>query len=235
MREETEFVPQHLGLIPDGNRRWAKLHSFGIFAGYRKGVKNFVDFAKWSQDLGIKTLTVWALSTENLKNRSEQELSVLFKLYMTAATDKKLLEGLKKNKVHINVIGDLRSLPKKLKDALEELEKQTRVYEAFTVNLLINYGGREDFIHSMKELQKDKLSGSQINEDTVQQHLRTASLPDLDLVVRTSGEMRLSGFLPWQSAYSELYFTEKYWPDFNKKDFYKAVDTFSRRKRRFGR
>lgn len=228
------FVPEHLGLIPDGNRRWSKLHSQGIITGYWTGIKKFIEFAKWSKTAGVKTVTVWALSTENLTNRSKAELKVLLGLYIKAAADKKLVKELQKYNVKLKVVGDLSVLPKKLLLSLRSVEKQTKMCTAMTINLLINYGGRDDFIHSMQQIQKSGKMGK-INEETVRENLRTSALPDLDLIVRTSGEMRLSGFMPWQAVYSELYFTDKYWPDFDKRDFDKALSTFSKRQRRFGK
>ncbi len=230
--KETEIVPQHLALIPDGNRRWAKKNSLNLFMGYKKGIQKFLEFGDWSKDAGVKMLTVWALSTENLTNRSSHELNVLFHLYAKAARDKAFLERLDDTKTRIKFIGDMSALPAKLRRALKEVEAHTKNYKNFTINMLINYGGREDILHAVRKLAS---KGKRINDELVAKCLRTAGLPDVDLVVRTSGEMRLSGLLPWQAAYSELYFAEKYWPEFEKKDFDKAISSFSRRQRRYGK
>ncbi len=224
-------IPSHVAIIPDGNRRWARLNKIPLFLGYSKGIKKFVDFAMWSKEFGVKTLTVWGLSSDNMKKRSSLERRVLFELYTKAAKDKKLIKMLADNKVRLNIIGDIGELPKRLRNALADIEERTSKYTDLTINLLINYGGREDIIHSMKLLQKEH---GKIGEEDVRKNLLTSSVPDVDLIVRTSGEMRLSGLLPWQTAYSELYFAKKYWPEFEKQDFKRAIALFSKRHRRFG-
>lgn len=235
--KRLSYVPEHLALIPDGNRRWSSSHRLEIFNGYQKGVKKFIDFSIWAKEFGVKTLTVWALSTENIKNRSKAEISVLYRLYVNAARDPKILEKLRSNRARIRVIGNPNLLPKKVKEALQSLERKTMAYKDFTINLLIGYGGRDDMLHAFRKVYNHALQGkiSSITESVVMENMRTASLPDVDFIIRTSGEMRLSGFLPWQSDYSELYFAKKYWPDFDKSDLEKALKVFSSRQRRFGR
>ncbi len=226
-------APEHLALIPDGNRRWAKKHGLRLQTVYLKGINKFIDFSKWSKEFGIKTITVWALSTENLSNRTALELKVLFYLYTKAAKDKKILQMLKDNGARLRVVGDLSTLPNKLKDALYTLERETARYQECTINMLINYGGKEDLMYSMAKL---KSAGAKnINDKMVRENLRTASLPDVDLVLRTSGEQRVSGLLPWQAAYSELYFAKKYWPDFSRADLRRAIVSYAKRQRRFGK
>jgi undecaprenyl diphosphate synthase len=235
--KKMSYVPEHLALIPDGNRRWSSSHRLEIFNGYQKGVKKFIDFSVWAKGFGVKTLTVWALSTENIKNRSKTEIGVLYKLYENAATDPAILQTLKTNQSRIKIIGNPQLLPKKVKNALQSLEKKTKTYKDFTINLLIGYGGRDDLVYAFKKVYNYALNGqiNKITENIVNESMRTATVPDVDLIIRTSGEMRLSGFLPWQSDYSELYFAKKYWPDFEKKDLEKALKVFSERQRRFGR
>jgi len=232
---EGLVAPLHLALIPDGNRRWAKGKGFGLFLGYKNGISKFYEFSKWSKAVGVRTLTVWALSTENLTNRSATELKVLFGLYIRAARDRKLLEDLKRNGTRIKIVGNIGGLPRKLREALYEVERKTQDYGDMTINLLVNYGGKDDLVYSARQLVKEARKGAAVDEKLVEKHLRTAALPDVDLVVRTSGEMRLSGLLPWQAAYSELYFSDKYWPEFGKRDFDKAMRVFSSRQRRFGK
>lgn len=230
--------PEHVALIPDGNRRWAKKNGFNILSSYRRGIDRFQDFMHWSKEFGVKTVTVWALSTENFTNRTTAELKVLFYLYTKAAKDKKLIELLKKEGAHVRIIGNVGVLPKKLRDALHSLEHQTMQYKDLTLNILINYGGRDDLTYALNQIKKESARRNRpiaITEKAVREHLRTANVPDVDLVVRTSGEMRLSGLLPWQSAYSELYFADKFWPDFEKRDYKKAIETYSRRTRRYGK
>jgi undecaprenyl diphosphate synthase len=234
--EKDLIVPKHLALIPDGNRRWAKTHGLEIFRGHSSGIKKFVEFARWSKDRGIKMITVWGLSTENLSNRPTIELKALFNLYIKAARDESLRKMLYENGIKLRIIGNLSVLPAKLRDALMDIERKTRGYGDYTINLLINYGGRDDLVYSARQIAKEsKKRGVLIDEKFVERNLRTAMLPDVDMIIRTSGEQRLSGLLPWQAAYSELYFSDRYWPDFRKKDFDKAIKTFSSRQRRFGK
>lgn len=230
-------VPAHVALIPDGNRRWARLRGIPLIAGYKLGIDKFIEFARWSSEFGIKTITVWGLSADNVKKRTSLEMRVLFSLYTKAARDKKFIKMLNDNRIRFKVIGDMKDLPVKLKSALNHIENETRKYTDFTINLLINYGGREDLIYSVKEIRRDLERGSisKVGEDDVRSRLLTASVPDVDLIVRTSGEMRLSGLLPWQTTYSELYFARKYWPEFEKKDFERALRLYSGRQRRYGK
>ena len=230
-------VPAHLALIPDGNRRWSNLHRFALFRGYEAGVRKFVDFGIWAKGFGVQTLTVWALSTDNIRNRSGVEIGTLYSLYVKAARDPKILDILQKNHARIRVIGNLTGLPKRVKDAFRYLEGKTRMYKEFTINLLVGYGGRDDLIYALKRISAESAHNPRmrIDEKTLRENMRTSSVPDVDLIIRTSGEMRLSGFLPWQSDYSELYFSRKYWPDFEKTDLERALKVFSQRKRRFGK
>ena len=231
------LVPSHVALIPDGNRRWSKLHSFARFRGYDKGIKKFIDFSIWAKGFGVKTLTVWALSTENIKKRSRGELYALYNLYVRTANDPRMLEKLRSNGARVMVIGNLNLLPARVSKALRYIESKTKAYKDLTINLLIGYGGRDDLLYAFRNMPGSAAGGknASLDEDFVRQRIRTASLPDVDLIIRTSGEMRLSGFLPWQSDYSELYFAKKYWPDFGKKDLANALKAFAQRKRRFGK
>lgn len=236
-KKSLPYVPEHLALIPDGNRRWSSSHRLEIFNGYQKGVKKFIDFSVWAKSFGVKTLTVWALSTENIKNRSKTEIGVLYRLYEHAAKDPKLLETLRNNGARVNIIGNPKLLPKKVKSALQSLEAKTKTYKEFTINLLIGYGGKDDLLYAFQRVYNYAIKGkvNRITERIINESMRTSTLPQVDFIIRTSGEMRLSGLLPWQSDYSELYFAKKYWPDFEKKDLEKALRVFSERQRRFGR
>jgi undecaprenyl diphosphate synthase len=231
-------VPSHIALIPDGNRRWSSLHKLAIFNGYENGVKKFVDFSVWAKSFGVRTLTVWALSTENIRNRSKGELGVLYNLYVRTARDPEILEKLMRNGTRVNIIGNMRLLPANVSKALRYLESKTKEYGDITINLLIGYGGREDLMCAFRgacySADGRQSHGAQ-SGDAFKQRMMSASIPDVDLVIRTSGEMRLSGFLPWQTDYSELYFAKKYWPDFERRDLAKALDAFAQRQRRFGK
>lgn len=224
------IAPAHLGLIPDGNRRWSKSNRLALLSGYQNGVKKFVDFSIWAKGFGVKTLTVWALSTENIKRRSRIEIVTLYSLYIKAAKDPELLALLLKNNARIRVVGNLTMVPKKLREALSSLEAKTLQCKEFTINLLIGYGGRDDLLAAAKSA-----GAAAISEDNFKERMISSSLPDLDLIIRTSGEHRLSGFLPWQSSYSEIYFARKFWPDFQRSDLKRAICAFSARERRFGR
>ena len=232
-----ENVPRHLALIPDGNRRWSKSRGLKLLGGYTTGIKKFIDFSIWSKEFGIKTLSVWALSTENMHNRGKAELSMFYKLFTKEASDPKILGDLVSNRVRVKVIGNTAMLPAPLKRALKRVEAKTKKYTDLTINLLIGYGGRDDIIHAarMAAMHAIKTGSASVSERDVEDSLRTSSLTDADLIIRTSGEKRLSGFLPWQSTYSELYFAKKYWPDFSRKDLERALSDYSRRHRRFGR
>lgn len=237
INKRLAHVPTHLALIPDGNRRWSSSHKLQIFNGYEKGVTKFIDFSIWAKGFGVKTLTVWALSTENIKTRGKSELAVLYKLYVNAAKDPEILKTLKENNARIRIIGNSNLLPKRVTEALRSLEKKTKDYKEFTINLLIGYGGRDDLVYAFNRIRNYVLNGGsgKINESMIVNSMRTSSLPDVDFIIRTSGEMRLSGLLPWQSDYSELYFAKKYWPDFKKSDLERALKVFSERQRRFGK
>ncbi len=230
-------VPNHLALIPDGNRRWSNSHRFSVLKGYQMGFDKFINFGIWAKDFGVNTLTVWALSTENVKNRGKSEVSIIYGLLVHWAHDPKLLAKLKDNGARIKIMGNLSLLPKNVKSALLSLQRETNAYRDFTINVLVGYGGKDDLMYAFKSLYNDALHGKteRITPDLITQRMRTASIPEVDYIIRTSGEERLSGFLPWQSDYSELYFAKKYWPDFEKKDLEKALKVFSERQRRFGR
>ena len=230
-----EDAPLHIAIIPDGNRRWSREHRLGLVRGYSVGIQKIVDLCLWAKSQGVRTLSVWALSTENVHNRSRHELSLLYSLYTRAARDKALLKKLRDNQARIRVIGNMSMLPKRLREALRSLEMQTSMYKRLSINLLVGYGGRDDIIYAARSLAAQGIAGRRIDNRSLEASLRTAEVPDVDLIIRTSGERRLSGFLPWQSNYSELYFARKYWPDFGKEDLKRAIDTYNRRQRRFGR
>ena len=227
--------PEHIAIIPDGNRRWARRRGLKLLQGYSMGIDKVIDVGLWAKMLGVKTLSVWALSTENLTGRSKHEISLLSKLYTKAVYDKKILKMLSDNHARVNVIGNLSLLPEKLRKGLLLLQEKTSRYSDLSINLLIGYGGKDDLTFALKRLCASDISPKDLNSKTIGSMLMTANVPDVDLIIRTSGEKRLSGLLPWQSNYSELYFSRKYWPDFNRNDLKRAIDTYKRRERRFGR
>ncbi|MEM0094733.1 MAG: polyprenyl diphosphate synthase [Candidatus Micrarchaeaceae archaeon] len=231
-----EAIPESLGLIPDGNRRWARSHKISFLSGYRYGVKKFVDFSNWCVEYGIKNLSVWALSTENI-NRPKHELNALFNIYRAAAKDKNLIRDLHSNETKFKIVGDERLLPRDLLRLLKGIEAETASYSKRTLNLLIGYGGKSDILHAVNTAVAKARNGGlkAVTERIFSSYLFSAGIGNLDLIIRTSGEMRLSGFMPWQSGYAELYFSKKLWPDFSRRDLGMALREYSRRERRFGR
>lgn len=220
----------HLGIIMDGNRRWAADRNLPSFEGHQAGYKKIEEVLRWCKDAGIKILTVYAFSTENWR-RSKKEVDFLMKLFYLAFT--KDIKNLHKNNVCVRVIGRRKGLPEKLQKAIEASEKLTKNNTAGILNLAINYGGRPELIDAFKKIMKNP--PKEITEDVIAQNIYTAGLPDPDLIVRTSGEQRLSGFLTWQSAYSEFYFLKHHWPELSKKDFDDILKDFANRQRRFGK
>ncbi len=224
---QVRKIPSHIAVIPDGNRRWSRIHSLSILNGYQIGVDKVISFSIWAKMMGVQTLTFWALSTENAKSRSKAELSILYHLYKKFGTDPKVLALLIKNRARIRFVGNLKLIPAATRKALLALESKTKAYKDLTINLLIGYGGRDDLVYAA-----GRGAGS---EEEFSRKIRTASIPNVDLIIRTSGEHRLSGFLPWQTDYSEIYFSKKFWPDFQRRDLKRAVDSYTARERRFGK
>ncbi len=230
-----ENTPEVLALIPDGNRRWARSHSLSFLSGYRLGVEKFIDFADWCAGYGVRNISVWAFSTENF-NRPSPERDALFNIYRRVAKDRNIIAKLHKNETRFSIVGDRSLLPKDLVDALHGIEVETKGYKDKVINMLIAYGGRDDILHAAKMLVDDAIKAkvNTVTESLFRRYLVSSSIPDVDLVIRTSGEERTSGFMPWQSGYSELYFSKKLWPDFTKKDLESALVSYSERQRRFG-
>ncbi len=228
-------IPKALALIPDGNRRWARNNQMSFLKGYELGVSKFIDFSEWCNSYGVNNISVWAFSSENIK-RPKEELNALFRIYDKAAEDKDLISRLHENKIRFKVVGDTSLLPKTLVSKLRVIEKQTGVYGRKVINMLIGYGGKEDILYAAKKLAKKSIDKGRVvvNENAFRSELMSNAIPDIDFLIRTSGEERLSGFMPWQTSYSELYFSEKLWPDFMKADLSKALLAFDARQRRFG-
>lgn len=233
-------MPQHIGVILDGNRRWAKKKRLPPWVGHRYGASKTEEFLKWCLDLGIKTITLYAFSTENFA-RSKREVEEI--LSIAEREIEKAIESpeIHKNKVKVKLLGRKDLLPLSLRKRIEKLENVTRDYNRYYLNLALAYGGRAEIIDAVKSIAKDVKAGllepEEINEQEFERRLYTSHLPNPhpDLIIRTSGEIRLSGFLLWQSAYSELYFIDVYWPDFRKIDLLRAIRDYQKRERRFGR
>ena len=235
MKKEIKKIPEHVAIIMDGNGRWAKKRFLPRAMGHSAGANNVEPICKAAWDLGIKYLTVYAFSTENW-TRSDDEVSTLMKLL------KQYLEGCKekclKNNMRVRIIGDIRRLPKDLQDTIVSLEDYSKQFDGLQFQVALNYGGRDDIVRAVKDI-SDKVKAGEIktediNEDLISKSLDTRDIPDPDLLIRTSGELRISNFMLWQMAYTEMYFTDVYWPDFDKKELEKALDYYANRDRRFG-
>ncbi|HHF55618.1 MAG TPA: isoprenyl transferase [Thermoplasmatales archaeon] len=233
-------LPNHIAIIMDGNRRYAVQQGMPPYKGHELGKDKLKDVLKWCHELGIKILTVFAFSTDNFK-RPEEEVEHLMRLF---EQDLKRLaedEKVKENRVRIKVIGEIELLPENVREAAEEVMEKTKDFDNYFFNIAIGYGGREEIVEAMKRIAKDvkegKLRPEEISKEVISSYLYTSHLPipDPDLILRTSGEERISNFLLWQLAYSELYFADVYWPSFKKTDFLKAILSYQRRQRRYGK
>jgi len=231
--KKEEKVPYHLGLITDGNRRWARKRGLPPLAGHTAGRKNFRRILLHCEKRGIKVLTVYGFSTENWK-RSETEVKFLMKLFEEGLSDKGDIGKLHKEGVRIKIIGQRNRLPHSLQKVIEKIENLTKDNKKFHLNLAVSYGGQWDICNAVQKIIKDKIPTEKITKDLISDYLSTADLPPPDLIIRAGGERRLSNFLLWQSAYSELYFSEKLWPAFSKEDLDKALEEYAGRERRFG-
>ncbi len=228
----SEQSLQHLGIIMDGNRRWATERGMPKFLGHTEGAKNVKKIAKAVKERGIKFLTLYTLSTENLKERSPEELDHLFSL-ITQLID--YLDEFFKENARLRVIGDYTKIPEKPRKALEEIMEKTKEHKEFTLTLAINYGGRNEITRAVKKIIEQNIPAQEVNEQTFETFLDTSGIPEADLVIRTSGAQRLSNFLPWQSTYAELYFTPIHWPGFSPQDLNTAIEWFQEQKRNKGK
>jgi len=232
--------PEHIAVILDGNRRWAEEHSLPTWLGHKEGADKIENLIDWCFDyLNVKSVTLYAFSTENFL-RQPSEVEGIMKLAEERLTKILTDERIHKNKVHVRIIGRQGLLPKQLQELIRRVEGTTKDYGEHFLNFALAYGGRAEIVDAARELahevEKGKLKPDAIEEQLFEKYLYTAHLPkqDPDMIIRTSGEERLSGFLLWQSAYSELFFLDIYWPDFRRIDLLRAVRTFQQRKRRFG-
>ncbi|MBO5373302.1 MAG: isoprenyl transferase [Lachnospiraceae bacterium] len=228
-------IPNHVAIILDGNGRWAKAKGMPRNYGHTMGAKNVEVICKAAHEMGIKYLTLYAFSTENW-NRPESEVNALMKLLDSYL--KNCLKLAKKNNMRVRVIGDISRLDAKFQQNILELEKASAAYDGLTLQIAINYGSRDEMLRGMRKMLKDydegKLSAEELDEAKFASYLDTADSPDPDLLIRTSGEQRLSNYLLWQLAYSEFYFTDTPWPDFHEKELKQAVEAYSARDRRYG-
>jgi undecaprenyl diphosphate synthase len=224
-------LPAHVGIIMDGNGRWARKKGMLRLAGHRAGVENLRHVLRAAVELGVPIVTLYAFSTENW-TRPEEEVRGLMRLLADAL--EKEVDELHKNGVQLRHIGDLSPLSDILKAQIQAAVDLTRENDRLIANIAFNYGGRQEIVAAVRELLREGISPEAVSEKRINDCLYTAGLPDVDLVIRTSGEFRISNFLLWQSAYAEYYISPVYWPDFNKDEFYRALKAFSQRDRRYG-
>lgn len=231
-------LPRHISIIMDGNRRFAWGLRIGTEIGHRHGKEKLKEVMDWIMDMGIPHLTVYALSTENLSSRDSDELQSLFDLYVAGLNEISEDERIHARGVRVRVVGRTEKLPIRINEAIKNAEEKTEGYSNFTFTVCLAYGGREEIVDAVKGIATDHASGNlsleQIDTNEISKRLYDADIPDPDLVIRTSGEERVSNFLLWQIAYSELYFTDVHWPSFTKADLYDAIETYQMRRRRYG-
>jgi tritrans,polycis-undecaprenyl-diphosphate synthase [geranylgeranyl-diphosphate specific] len=231
-------MPRHVSIIMDGNRRFAWSLSLDTEIGHRYGKEKLREVMDWIIDLRIPYLTVYALSTENLSSRDSDELEALFDLYVAGLDEISEDERIHSMGVRVRVVGRTEELPNRVNQAIGNAQEKTSGYSNFTFTICLAYGGREEIVDAVKGIASDHASGAlsleQIDTTEISNRLYDADIPDPDLVIRTSGEERVSNFLLWQIAYSELYFTDVHWPSFTKSDLYDAIETYQMRRRRYG-
>ena len=238
MSEKTRPFPTHVGIIMDGNGRWAKAHGVPRVMGHNAGMQAMKKIVIASSNMGIKYLTFYAFSTENWKRPPEEVSAImdLFREYLKELDERKL-ENEEKG-IQVNFIGNKKGLPKDILAAMKYSERITKDKTKVYLNIAVNYGGREEIVHSVRELakqvKKGKLKPDDITEDMIGEHLYTAGMPDPDLIIRPSGEKRLSNFLLWQAAYAEFWSSDVLWPDFSEENLIEALRNFEKRNRRFG-
>lgn len=228
-------VPNHIAIILDGNGRWAKAKGMPRSYGHVKGCANLETVCDDMKELGVKYLTVYAFSTENWK-RSREEIEVLMKLFRDYL--KKCIKISKRNKMKVKIIGDITAFDEDIQQSIRELENFSKDYEDLHFQIALNYGSRDEIVRASRRMAQDvqagKLLPEEITETTINSYLDTAGIPEPDLLIRTSGEQRLSNFLLWQLAYTEFYFTDVAWPDFHKPELIQAIEKYNQRDRRYG-
>lgn len=233
-------LPKHIAVLADGNRRWARLNAPGqpLVAGYRAGAAKLVEFVEWCDEVGIQVVTLWVLSTDNLKRSNDEELTPLL-----GVIDQLVADLAATGRWRVGVVGDLDLLPEDIANSLQKSSQNSAPDDAMQVNVAVAYGGRHELRDAVRSLLRAKAAEGETLEtvadsldiEEISGHLYTKGQPDPDLIIRTSGEQRLSGFLLWQSAHSEFYFCEALWPDFRRTDFFRALRSFNQRERRFGK
>ena len=229
----TKDLPKHIAIIMDGNRRWATKKGLSSGEGHKAGAQNLEKIVDHCRDIGIKYITVYALSTENWKNRSAQEVKGIFNLLIQIVKEKRI--EYQKSGIRFFVLGNFQAFPLKVRRAIKKIMDMVLDKERLKFNVALNYGGRDEIVNAIKNIIKDGVRPSQVNEKLISKYLYTTGQPDPDLVIRPGGEFRLSNFLLWQLSYAELYFTDILWPDFGPKQLDKAITWYQQRNRRMGK
>ena len=224
-------IPQHVVIIPDGNRRWAKKHDLAPIEGHKKGLETAMNVVRGSRSLGVKILTLWGFSTENWR-RPNMEVGYLMRMYTQFF--KKHLKELVDENVRFHWIGRRDRVPSALRNILEKVETATAKNSKYVLNICIDYGGHDEMVSAIKKIIASGIKPSKVTEEVVSRNLETAGIPDPDLLIRTSGEYRTSGIMPWQTTYTELYFAKMFFPDFSLGELKRAIGDYTRRQRRFG-
>lgn len=233
--EEENLLPKHIAIIMDGNRRWAKNKGLPVSLGHKEGAKTLEKIVRYANKKGIKHITVYAFSTENWK-RTQEEVSTLMGLFQSYLDD--YSKRADSENIKVKIIGSKTGLSEKMQNSIEKCMERTKDNTGITFNIALNYGGRDEIINAVKNIaqkvKENEIKIEDINEKTISDNLYTSNQPDPDLLIRTSGEIRLSNFLPWQLVYTEFLFIEKNWPDFNEKDLDEAIELYQKRNRKFG-
>lgn len=231
MHKTSKNFPKLVIIIPDGNRRWAKKRGLAPIEGHKKGLETALEVVRGSRNLGVRMLTLWGFSTENWK-RPNIEVKYLMRIYVLFF--KKHLRELMKEGVRFRWLGRRDRVPISLREVLVKMEKATAKNKKYMLNICIDYGGHEEIVNAFKKIVSKKIRPSQITPELISQNLQTRGMPDPDLLIRTSGEMRTSGIMPWQTAYTELFFSKLLFPDFSVLELKKAINGYQMRQRRFG-
>lgn len=230
---QLDHIPSHIAIIMDGNRRWARKQGLADIKGHEAGAEALEKVVDAASKMGVKNVTVYALSTENIKERAKREVGGLFRLFVEGYRTR--IGKMMKNGVSVHILGEINGLPKFLRRVIEELRKTYIKNESIKLNIALNYGGQKELVEAVKEIVRKGIDVNRINETTIDAHLYTNGQSHPELVIRTGGRIRLSNFLLWQTAYSELYFSKKLWPDFGPEDLKRAVLWYQRQQRNFGK
>lgn len=232
---DKQYMPRHIAIIMDGNRRWAKAQGKPASFGHKEGAKTLEKIVRYANKIGLEYITVYAFSTENWK-RAEDEVKALMLLLQNYLDD--YSKRADTENIRVKILGDISALSDGMQKSIIKCMERTKANTGVTFNIALNYGGRNEIVKAVKEIasqvEEGKIKANEINEEMISEHLYTKNEPDPDLVIRTSGELRLSNFLPWQSVYSELLFVQKNWPDFDEEDLDNAIIEYQKRTRKFG-